>query len=325
MLLLNFLALPILDALDRIEAWSESAILDNEDSPSITALGLILALLFGLWRRYALSLFRIGGDAHEPRQAGRAGRRGPCGDRRDTAEYRFDIQGRLVDIPRGAERLLGSDRESVIGSLFSRFLLEKDVPPVIEGFIRVLRGESVAGLRVLLRRADGSLVPAQIDLHPVVRAGAIQQVRGVLRTQPGRTSPVRRDAVRQGSCVYVFRKGAMLYVDPRFAESSGYGREELSSLDPMQIIHPADRSRVRRNNIGLLKGEPGSSCDFRIVTRDGRVRWVRTRVRPVTYRGEKALLGTLVFMPAREQPSQSRGGAGEHRAASARCGFSASA
>lgn len=325
MVLLNLLALQILDALARVEAWSEAAVLDNEDSPSITALGLLLALLFGLWRRYALSLFRIGGDDREPRQAGLAGRRGPCGDRRDTAEYRFDLQGRLVDIPRGAERLLGSDRESVIGSLFSRFLLERDVPPVIEGFIRVLRGESVAGLRVLLRRADGSLVPAQVDLHPVVRGGTIEQVRGVLRTSAGRTSFVQGDTVRQGSCVYVFRKGAMLYVNPRFAESCGYGRDELSSVDPMQIIHPADRSRVRRNNIDLLKGEPGSSCDFRIITRDGRVRWVRARVRPVTYRGEKALLGNLVVMPAREQPTRSREGAGDHRASSARCGFSASA
>lgn len=111
-------------------------------------------------------------------------------------EYRFDTQGRLVDIPQGAERLLGSDRESVIGTLFSRFLLE-NVPPVIEAFIRVLRGERCR-LRVLLRRADGFLVPARMDLHPVVRAGAIEQVRGVLRTQPGRTSPVREGTPSTG-------------------------------------------------------------------------------------------------------------------------------
>jgi len=323
MVLLNLLTLQILDALDRIEAWGESAVLDNEESPSITALGLLVALVFGLWRRYAA--VRVRADAREPRKADRPGRKRPCGARPDVAEYRFDLGGRLVDVTPGAETLLGSDRESVLGSLFSRFLLERDVPPVIDGFIRVLRGESVDGLRVLLRRADGSLVPAQMDLHPVVRAGAIQQVRGVLKTSAGRNSLVRGDAVRQGSCVYVFRKGAMLYVNPRFAESCGYGRDDLSSVDPMQIVHPADRSRVRRNNIGLLKGEPGSSCDFRIVTPDGRVRWVRARVRPVTYRGEKALLGNLVVMPAREQPSQGRVAPGDRRAASARCGFSASA
>lgn len=322
MVLLNLLTLQMLDALVRIEAWSESAVLDNEDSPSITALGLFLALLFGLWRRHAV---RIRGDARGPRKADRPGRKSPCGDRGDPREYRFDLQGRLVDVPPGAENLLGSDRESIIGSLFSRFLSEKDVPSVIDGFIRVLRGESVDGLRVLLRRTDGSVVPARMDLHPVLRAGEIQGVRGLLKTPPGRASTARRDKTLTGPCVYIFRKGEMLYVNPRFAESSGYGRQEISSIDPMQIIHPADRSRVRRSNIDLLKGEPGASCDFRLVTRDGRVRWVRARVRPVTYRGQRALLGNLVVMPAREQPLQCRGGTGGHGQASARWDCSASA
>jgi len=59
MCLLNLLALQILDAVGRIEAWIESSILDNEDSPLATVLGLFLALLFGLWRRCAVPLFRI--------------------------------------------------------------------------------------------------------------------------------------------------------------------------------------------------------------------------------------------------------------------------
>ena len=317
MVLLNLLTLQILDALVRVEAWSESAILDNEDSPAITALGLLLALLFGLCRRCAV---RIGGNARECRKADRAGGRGPRGEGGDLPGYRFDLQGRLVDVPPGAEDLFGSDRESIIGSRFSRFLSDEDVPSVIDGFIRVLRGESVDGLTVLLRRTDGSTVPARLDLCPVVRSGEIQGVRGLLKA-----SPARRDKAMTGSCVYIFRKGEMLYVNPRFAESSGYGRQEISSVDPMQIIHPADRSRVRRSNIALLKGDPGASCDFRLVTRDGRVRWVRARVRPVTYRGQRALLGNLVVMPAREQPLQSRGGAGGHGQASARWGCSASA
>ncbi|NPV05020.1 MAG: PAS domain S-box protein [Syntrophaceae bacterium] len=320
MALLNLLTLQILDALVRIEAWSESAILDNEDSPTITALGLFLVLLFGLLRRCAV---RIRGDAEAQRRACRTAREGPCGDRVDPGEYRFDLQGRIVDVPRGAENLLGADRESILGSLFSRFLREKDVPPVIDGFIRVLRGESVDGLRVILRRADGSLVPARMDLHPVVRAGEIDGVRGLLRASPGTASIARRETGRTGLCVYIFRKGEMLYVNPRFAESCGYGRHEISSVDPMQIIHPADRSRVRRSNIGQMKGEPGASCDFRLVTKDGRVRWVRARVRPVTYRGQKALLGNLVVMSAREQTLQGRGDTGGRRSAAARCGCSA--
>jgi PAS domain S-box-containing protein len=319
MVLLNFLVLQILDAVGRIEAWIESSILDNEDSPLATSLGLVLALLFGLWRRYAVPLFRIEKDGAESGPLHRAE------DLGHTDEYRFDLQGRLIEVPPGAENLVGSNREAMIGSLFSRFLLEKDVPPVIDGFIRVLRGESVADIGMHLRRGDGVVVPARMDLHPVLRGGEIKGVRGVLRASPLSSPALRKGDTRPGVSVYIFRKGKMLFVNPRFVESSGYGRGDLSSVDPMQIIHPADRSRVRRSNIGLLKGDPPSSCDFRIVTRDGRVRWVRARVRPVTYKGEKAILGNFVVMPAREEPVQGRGGRGNNRAASAHFGCSASA
>jgi PAS domain S-box-containing protein len=325
MYLLNILVLQILDAVGRIEAWIESSILDNEDSPLITTLGLVLALLFGLWRRYAVALFRIQADGSAQKQFERTGnRRRPYGGR-EAAEYRFDLHGRLVGIPCGADKLMGSDPETMIGVPFSRFLQEKDVRPVIDGFIRVLRGESVTDLRVRLRRADGVLVQARMELSPVVHAGEIEGVRGILKTDPELPQGGRRDAARPGASVYVFRKGKMLFVNPRFEESSGYGRGELSSVDPMQIVHPADRSRVRRSNIELLKANPPSSCDFRIVTRDGRVRWVRARVRPVMYKGEKAILGHFVVMPAKEEPVQRCGRRGDSGQASAHYGCSASA
>lgn len=325
MYLLNILALQILDAIGRIETWIESSILDNEDSPLITTLGLALALLFGLWRRYAVPLFQIEGDDSEPKHAKRMGNRrqpGACGEQ---AEYRFDLHGRLVEIPCGEENLMGYGCDVMIGSPFSRFLLEKDVSPVIDGFIRVLRGESVIGLRVRLRRAGGALVPARLDLYPVVRSGEIEGVRGVLKAACGRPQRARGAAARPGVSVYIFRKGEMLFVNPRFEKSSGYGRGELSSVDPMQIIHPADRSRVRRSNIEFLKGDPPSSCDFRIVTRDGRVRWVRARVRPVVYRGERAILGNFVVMPAQEEPVKRCGSRGDNGQASRHYGCSASA
>ena len=325
MYLLNILTLKILDAVGRIEAWIEASILDNEDSPLVTTLGLGLALLIGLWHRYAVSLFRIEGGDSERKQAGRTENRRLPGERREPGEYRFDLHGRLVEIPRGAEKLMGSARETVIGSPFSRYLLDRDVPPVVDGFIRVLRGESVVDLRVRLRRADGALVPARMDLFPVIRSGEIEGVRGVLKTAHERPQGARGNAARPGASVYVFRKGQMLFVNPRFEEASGYGRGELSSVDPMQIIHPADRSRVRRSNIEHLKGDSPSSCDFRIVTRDGRVRWVRAKVRPVMYKGEKALLGNLVVMPAQEEPAQRNGRRGDSGQASTHYGYSASA
>jgi len=312
MLLLNTLTLLILDAAGKIDGWIESAVVDNEESPFLTTVGLGLALLFGLWGRYVVPLFRMNaelnaGVGRSRRMQERTGARGS----RTYLECGFDLQGRLIDVPSGAETLTGFSRETMIGSLFSRFLREKDVAAVIDGFIQVLRGEDAHDLRVRLRTARGEWMPVQMDLYPVIRSGEISGVRGTLRPLADRPLPDRSTGTRPGACVYIFRKGEMLFVNSRFEESSGYGRREIAAVDPMQIVHPADRLRVRRNNIGHLKGDPSSSCDFRIVTRDGRVKWVRARVRSVMYKGEKAVLGNLVVMPAKEDlPLHPRSGRG---------------
>lgn len=326
MLLLNTLTLIILGAIKKIDGWMESAVVDNEESPLLTTAGLVLALLFGLWRRYVLPLFRMnaeltaGGEGTQRMQ----GRKGARGSKTDL-ECRFDLQGRLVDVPSGAATLTGFNRETMIGSLFSRFLREKDVAAVIEGFIQVLRGENVHDLRVRLRTAGGEWMPVQMDLYPVIRSGEIAGVRGTLTPLADRPLPDRSAGARPGACVYVFRKGQMLFVNSRFEQSSGYGRREIAAVDPMQIVHPADRMRVRKHNIDYLKRTASSTCDFRIVTRDGSVRWVRASLRPVVYKGEQALLGNLVVMLAQEQPPARSRGRGGNAASSTPYGCSASA
>jgi PAS domain S-box-containing protein len=326
MLLLNTLTLLILDAAGKLDGWIEAAIVDNEESPFLTTAGLGLALLFGLWRRYVVSLFRMNAESTERdgrnrrMQQRKGSRRG-----RTALECRFDLQGRLIDVPSGAATLTGFSRETMIGSLFSRFLRDKDVAPVINGFIRVLRGEDAHDLRVRLRTAGGKWMPVKMDLYPVIRSGEISGVRGTLRPLADRPLPDRSTGARPGACVYIFRKGEMLFVNSRFEESSGYGRREISAVDPMQIIHPADRLRVRRSNIGHLNGNPSSSCDFRIVTRDGHVKWVRASLRPVLYKGEKAILGNFFVMPAQERPPVRSRRHGGNAAASTPYGCSASA
>ena len=310
---INILTLQILDAIRRIEGWIESAVVDNEESPLLTAVGLGMALLFGLWGRYVVPLFRM--DAGEFAGYERTARMRHPGGAQDTGnvlECRFDLQGHLLEVPSEAESLTGYSRESMIGSLFSRFLPDRDVAAIVDGFLHVLRGEDVHDLRIRLRTDDGASIPALMDLFPVIRSGEISGVRGTLKPLAARPLPNRGVGSRQGACVYIFRKGEMLFVNSRFVQSSGYGRSEISAVDPMLIIHPADRLRVRRSNIGRLKGNPSSSCDFRIVTRDGHVKWVRARVRSVMYKGEKAVLGNLVVMPAKEDlPLHSRGSRGD--------------
>ena len=56
MLLLNTLTLIILGAVKKIDGWIESAVVDNEESPLLTTLGLGLAHSYTILARPQLSV-----------------------------------------------------------------------------------------------------------------------------------------------------------------------------------------------------------------------------------------------------------------------------
>lgn len=67
---------------------------------------------------------------------------------------------------------------------------------------------------------------------------------------------------------------------PAVRKITGYTGEELAELeDVLEIVHPEDRHRVRRNLRYITKGD-AFNIEHRISSKDGPVRWVRTRARP---------------------------------------------
>lgn len=78
--------------------------------------------------------------------------------------------------------------------------------------------------------------------------------------------------------------GEFLYVSPSFERISGYKPEALKK-DPSilfdSIVHPMDREMVRSNIMEGLLAEDPLKFDFRIVTKDGDVRWLGHVSQPV--------------------------------------------
>jgi PAS domain S-box-containing protein len=81
--------------------------------------------------------------------------------------------------------------------------------------------------------------------------------------------------------------GSCLYVNERWQEMSG-----LSFLDSLgdgwvQAIHPDDREALAGAWSAYLRGESEFMSDFRLLTPDGKTRWVTARVAPIrSHKGE---------------------------------------
>jgi len=58
---------------------------------------------------------------------------------------------------------------------------------------------------------------------------------------------------------------------------------------------------VRGNAIKMLKGDHSSPYEFRIITKDGQVRWLMARMAPIHYRGKRAALGNWMDVTERKR------------------------
>jgi PAS domain S-box-containing protein len=91
--------------------------------------------------------------------------------------------------------------------------------------------------------------------------------------------------------VYILQNKRFRFVNPHIRDYAGYSEEEMLNMDPPSIIHPADRKMARKNAIRMLKGQRFSPYEFRILTKDGRVKWIMETVKSIKYQGQRAVLG----------------------------------
>jgi PAS domain S-box-containing protein len=95
--------------------------------------------------------------------------------------------------------------------------------------------------------------------------------------------------------IAIVRDRRFLYVNPFLAESSGYTREELLSIDIAELIHPDYRAAVLDRAQRRLAGESmPASYEYLMLTKSGQSRWVEIAPVRIDYRGAPAIIGTAV-------------------------------
>ena len=105
--------------------------------------------------------------------------------------------------------------------------------------------------------------------------------------------------------VYLIQDKRFQFINAHIQEYAGYSESAMLDQDPVSFIHPSDRRKVKGNARDMLKGMRELPYEYRMMTKDGGIKWIMETVTPILFRGEKAVLGNSMDITEQKETRES--------------------
>ncbi|MGA8848359.1 MAG: PAS domain S-box protein [Dehalococcoidia bacterium] len=115
----------------------------------------------------------------------------------------------------------------------------------------------------------------------------------------------RQLAENAGEAIFVVQDGIIKFANPKGAQLSGYLLDELVSSPVVKFIHPNDGDMVMDRYTRRLEGEAVPQIyDFRIIRKDGDIRWSELNAVPILWEDRPAVLCFMSDITERKQAEE---------------------
>ncbi len=201
-------------------------------------------------------------------------------------------EGKITDVNKATEDVTGCSREELIGSDFSDYFTEPEQARA--GYQKVFTEGLVTDYPLAIMNKSGKIIDVLYNARVYLNTqGEIQGVFAVARDITERKKA--EEALRQSEIklrtvadfaydleYWIAPDGKMLYMSPSCVKFTGYTPDEYIDDSKLfsNIIHPEDRALVG-SHFELITEEDRHEIDFRIITRNGEVRWISHACQPV--------------------------------------------
>ncbi|MBI5607023.1 MAG: PAS domain S-box protein [Deltaproteobacteria bacterium] len=100
--------------------------------------------------------------------------------------------------------------------------------------------------------------------------------------------------------IYVVQDGKFKALNSIALSYTGYSLEELIGKKSDRLIFPEDEEQVKINARAMLSGKRSSPYEFRIITKQKKIRWVMETVTSTLFKGKSAILGNSMDITERK-------------------------
>ncbi len=104
------------------------------------------------------------------------------------------------------------------------------------------------------------------------------------------------------SAIFIYQGMKFKYLNPAAETVTGYSREEMLKMNFWEIIHPDYREMIKQRGLQRQAGKKmPERYEFKIVRKDGKVRWLDYTARNIVHDGLNAVLGTAFDITDRKE------------------------
>ena len=104
--------------------------------------------------------------------------------------------------------------------------------------------------------------------------------------------------------VYVVQDGKFRFINSNAASYAGYTKEGLLDQKADLIVSPEDKEKLRQNAKAMLRGEMSTPYEYRIITKQGKTRWIMETITSILYEGRPAILGNSMDITERKRAEE---------------------
>lgn len=256
-------------------------------------------------------------DITERREAERQVReRARIIDSTTDSVIKTDANGIVTLWNRGAERIFGYTSQEMMGRPITTLYSEREQGRLAEITQTLLRGEDIATTEVTCLHKNGSPVELAVSLLPLKDdSGDITEFVGISKdiTERKKAREALRDSENRyrtaienaGEGIVVVQDGVLRFVNSRHTEVTGFSPEESMARPFMEFVHPDDRKTVAKVHAARLKGEHVPAVyEFRIIDKDGSIRWLENNGVMIEWNGRPASLNFLRNVTERKKAEE---------------------
>jgi len=226
--------------------------------------------------------------------------------------YRTDMEGTITMARPSAVEMVGYDTvDQMIGLNVTKDLYKH--PADRDRLLAVLQEKGkVSNFEVELVRRDGDTLIVSTNSHIYYdKSGQPLGIEGVFTdiTARKRAENALRESEEKyrilvenaNEGIFVAQDGVIKFLNPKMSEMFGYSKEEFISNPMTEFVHPDDREGILQAHFRRLAGDEAPiQYPFRLLHKDGQIRWAELVVARIPWEGKPAALAFITDITERK-------------------------